>query len=140
VIGGGNIVSDPAPTVVESSQSQQIQRSVQALLVPGPTTIFFQFAGEITRERAQAILKGLAKEGYDAPGEERVAAAAGLHEIRYFFEEDRDRAVQAAGDVNNVLAALGYRAEVTIKSFADFASAKPRPGVLELWLEPLRTS
>lgn len=126
----------PPPDVAR--QQQQIQASLQALNADQDTTIFFQFAGASTREEAKAISAKLAERGYKMPGEERIGSAAGLHEIRYFYDEDAEAAKRAAGEVNAVLAAMGYKAEVKTKSLTGYSRTKPRQGVLELWLEPKR--
>ena len=128
-----------APVVQEPyvSQVAQIQQRATELNAPVPATIFFQFAGYSSREEIKRISSGLTQRRYTMPGEERIGAAVGLHEIRYFHEEDTDKAAQAATDVNTVLDTLGYETNVTVKSLTTFTKAKPRQGVLELWLEPL---
>lgn len=104
---------------------------------PVADTVFFQFAG-VSRDTVQRISGLLAAKGYDMPGEERSPVAQGLHEVRYFFAEDARKAEQLAQDVNRILAAEGYIAEVTAENFTSFPGKKPRGGILELWLEPVR--
>lgn len=112
----------------------RIQREQSA--PPPETTVYFQFAG-VAREAAQRIRARLAERGYTVPGEERIASAAGLSEIRYFFPEDEERARKLRADLAQVLSAAGYEETVTLKDFSDYKAAKPRPGTVELWLEPV---
>lgn len=141
--GGGTgavvVPSVPAqPPANVAIQQQQIQQSLKTLNAAPDTTIFFQFAGYATRADVKAIAARLAERGYKMPGEERIGSAAGLHEVRYFYTEDKDRAERAVNDINQVLSAQGYRAEVTLESLTDYPKTKPRRGILELWLEPAR--
>ena len=69
--------------------------------------------------------------------EERTEKAAGLHEVRYFFPGDAERADRLAEDVNRVLGRAGYRMGVTARGLTGYGGAKPRQGTLELWLEPV---
>ncbi len=87
---------------------------------------------------AESISAGLAPLGFEVPGEERIKTAAGLHEVRYFFDGDGPRARQLAEATNDILRRQGYRAEVTVRDLTGFTGQKPRPGTLELWLEPQR--
>jgi hypothetical protein len=102
----------------------------------GPNTVYFQFTG-IPREIAEGISARLAPLGFDIPGEERIGSAAGLHEVRYFFEADGARAQRLAEAANEILRQQGYRAEVTARDLTGYSGQKPRPGTLELWLEPV---
>lgn len=99
--------------------------------------VYFQFTG-VGREDAQAISARLSERGYEMPGEERLGFAAGLHEVRFFSEKDAERAKGLVDDVNQILAESGYNADVEIRDFSDYKGAKPRPGIVELWLEPVR--
>lgn len=98
-------------------------------------TVYFQFA-EAPREVVEEISDRLRPLGFEVPGEERIKTAAGLHEVRFFFEEDRPRAEALAEATNAILRDSGYRAEVGVRDLIGFAGQKPRPGTLELWLEP----
>lgn len=99
------------------------------------TTVYFQFAGS-TRELAVAITSRLKVLKYVVPGAERTFIAAGKHEIRYYFEEDIQRAALLKKDINATLLAMGLESDVKIEIFTDYQGAKPRRGTLELWLEP----
>ncbi len=103
----------------------------------GDVVVYFQFAG-VRREDAQAISARLAARGYEMPGEERTKSASGRREVRFFFEDDGDRARTLVDDVNRILAASSYQADVEIRDFTDFKGRKPQPGTVELWLEPVR--
>ncbi len=126
------------PPSVVTAQQQQIQQSLKTLTALPDTTIFFQFAGSASREQAKAISAKLAERGYKMPGEERIGSAAGLHEVRYFYEEDAETAKQAVTDINAVLAGMGFKADVEPRSLTGLSKIKPRRGASELWLEPLR--
>ncbi|MAE92697.1 MAG: hypothetical protein CMI67_24500 [Pelagibaca sp.] len=103
---------------------------------PSETVVYFQFAG-VKREVAVAISRELELDGYKMPGEERTAKAAGKHQVRYFFEADKERAKQLVEDVNRALSGQGYRGDVATEDFTGYTSTKPRQGTLELWLEPI---
>jgi hypothetical protein len=106
------------------------------IAAPAPNTVYFQFTG-VPREAAQAISARLVPLGFIVPGEERLATAAGLHEVRYFFPEDRPRAQGLAEALDIILRESGYRAGIELNDLTDFKGQKPRPGTLELWLEPV---
>lgn len=112
----------------------QIQRELSA--PPEETTVYLQFAG-VAREAAQEIRKRLIERGYNVPGEERIKSAAGLSEVRYFFPEDEERAQRLRADLSEVLSATGYRKAIALKDFSGYKAAKPRPGTVEIWLEPV---
>ncbi|HVL19628.1 MAG TPA: hypothetical protein VM422_01365 [Amaricoccus sp.] len=129
----------PAPALVaDPARYTDLISSVEQLTAApaGSGRVFFQFAG-VNREVAQQISAALAGEGYEMPGEERTEKAAGLHEVRYFFPGDAERADRLAEDVNRVLGRAGYRMGVTARGLTGYGGAKPRQGTLELWLEPV---
>lgn len=138
-IGGGAEL--PAEGEVPDEKFQQlaqrydqIQRELSA--PPEETTVYFQFAG-VAREAAQEIRSRLIERGYNVPGEERIKSAAGLSEVRYFFPEDEERAERLRADLAEVLSATGYRTAIALKDFSGYKAAKPRPGTVEIWLEPV---
>ncbi|MEH6473252.1 MAG: hypothetical protein V7752_18610 [Halopseudomonas sp.] len=102
------------------------------------TTVFFQFAGG-RREQAQTLASALKGEGYVVPGEDRESGAAGKHEVRYFHDDDEAAAKRLVEDANRAIRSLGYpdraATTITLKSLVSYRSKKPRPGVLELWLD-----
>jgi uncharacterized phage infection (PIP) family protein YhgE len=102
------------------------------------TTVFFQFAGGL-REQAEALSAALTAEGYIVPAEDREGGAAMKHEVRYFHDDDNAVAQRLAEDTTSALRSLGYEdrsvPDVTVNSLVKYRGKKPRPGVLELWLE-----
>ncbi len=97
--------------------------------------VYFQFAG-VPREVVERLADRLRSEDWDIPGEERVAAAAGLHEVRYFHDGDRDRATRLAEELNALLAAQDFAANVEARDFTGYPDTKPREGTIEVWIEP----
>lgn len=136
---------------VDSTQtSQQRSAAIQSVIsdtkvaekrfaqARSKTTVFFQFAGG-RREQAKELSAVLKRDGYVVPGEDREGGAAGKHEVRYFHDKDEAAAQRFADDATRALHGLGYpertATKVTASSFVSYRSKKPRPGVLELWLE-----
>jgi septal ring factor EnvC (AmiA/AmiB activator) len=98
-------------------------------------TVFFQFAGG-PRKQTEDISAALKKKGYIVPGEDREVGAIGKHEVRYFHSDDQKAAENLAKHTNTALQSLGYASlNVRAESFVSFRGKKPRPGVIELWLE-----
>jgi hypothetical protein len=102
------------------------------------TTVFFLFAGG-PRNQAEDLSAALKEKGYIVPGEDREVGAVGRHEVRYFHSDDQEPAVNLAKHVNSILRSLAYpdrdTLKVRAKSFVAYSEKKPRPGVVELWLE-----
>lgn len=95
--------------------------------------VFIQFAGykrgwvvDLAGKLAEA---GWRVEGGDRGGE-RIAAAAGLNEVRYFNPADAERAMALAEAV--ATAAPGTAATVVDLSGGKYA--QPQPGLLEVWI------
>src|SRR5690606_19909914 len=86
---------------------------------------------------AQELLRRLSLDGFVLPAEERVAAAAGKREVRYYHAEDRGAAEALQSSTAAALADLGIEAEpeVAIVDLTGWKGRKPQPGVLELWVE-----
>ena len=62
--------------------------------------------------------------------------AAGKHEVRYFHNDTKKAAERLANDTNAALRSLEYPVlNVVVKSFTSYRGKKPRPNVVELWLE-----
>lgn len=102
------------------------------------TTVFFQFAGG-KREQAEALSEALKKADYIVPGEEREGGAAGKHQVRYFYTQDRVAAESLAQDATRALRNLGYSISqvpnIEAKPFVSYSGKKPSQGTVELWLE-----
>ncbi|HID30596.1 MAG TPA: hypothetical protein EYP19_11410 [Desulfobacterales bacterium] len=120
---------------VISDTKEAEQRLVQAR---NKTTVFFQFAGG-RREQAEALSATLKAEGYVVPGEDQEVGAAGKHEVRYFHDKDHAAALRLVDDTTRALRSLAYfdrkQPDIITKSLVSYRGKKPRPGVLELWLE-----
>ncbi|WP_225767176.1 hypothetical protein [Inquilinus sp. Marseille-Q2685] len=96
-------------------------------------TVYLQFA-RLSRDSAKAVSAQLQARGWRIPGEERIDSAAGLSEIRCYYEEDCERAKALETDTEAALAQLGYGdIAVTIRPLLSY-SPKPRLGILEIWL------
>lgn len=145
------MAGEPDSDQESAGSSRQRSAAIQSVIVDtkdaeerfaqarSKTTVFFQFAGG-SRERAEAISAVLKKNGYIVPGEDRESGAAGKHEIRYFHDEDEAEAIRLAENMNRALANSEFRdhparVDITARSFVSYRGKKPRPGVLELWLE-----
>jgi uncharacterized protein YoxC len=102
------------------------------------TTVFFQFAGG-EREQAKALSDALKKADYIVPGEEREGGAAGKHQVRYFYTQDREAAKNLAQDATRALRNLGYSISqvpnIEAITFVSYSGKKPSQGTVELWLE-----
>lgn len=100
-------------------------------------TVYVQFAGG-RREDIQLISKYLLDAGWTVPGEERLGAAAGKREVRYFHDSDAATADLLAEDVNKAVTAVGFK-RLGVKGRQVAVKHKPAAGILELWVEiPLR--
>ena len=127
-----------------SADKGQITRlaAVEAQAAPTPassvegTRVYFQFAG-VKREVAQQISTDLKGQKFDVPGEERHKSAVGAHEVRFFHDEDEERAEILVKRVNLVLKSLGYKDNVQVRDSRNYRGAKTRVGTIELWLEPV---
>lgn len=142
----GEIVSEGEPTQTPEQRFAAIksvisdtkdaeQRLIQAR---SKTTVFFQFAGG-RRVQAEALSAALKAKGFIVPGEDREGAAARKHEVRYFHREDKEAAERLANDTTAALRNLKYperdALNVVAESFVSYRGKKPRPGIVELWLE-----
>lgn len=119
--------------ISDSKQAEQILAQARK-----KTTVFFQFAGG-RREQAEELSAALVARGYSVPGEDREGGAARKHEVRYFHDEDAETAKRLADDTTRALRELAYSdgepPDIIAKPFSSYTGKKPRPGVLELWVE-----
>lgn len=99
-------------------------------------TVYLQFAGG-ARSKAQELAAKLGADGFVMPGEERHAGAAGKREIRYYHEADRTGADALAKATEGALTEMGYAAgkPVEVTDMTGFRGKKPKPGIIELWVE-----
>lgn len=100
-------------------------------------TAYVQFAGG-KRGDMELISKNLRDVGWTVPGEERIGAAAGKKEVRYFHDSDAEAASLLAKDVNKAIIAVGFNPMEVVASKVPVKNL-PAVGIIELWLEiPLR--
>jgi len=127
-------VSRELASIAEQTSLQVAQQ--QPLALP-EGTVFVQFAGGDRNDIVE--LRSLLEErGWQVPGEERIASAAGKREVRYFHDSDDSTADALVGDINAALRSLKLDISVKKSPLFDYPK-KPRPGIFELWLEiPLR--
>ena len=133
-----------APPVAEATREQQAQiakleetatqRTQQVQQQAPGVTVYVQFAG-LNREHIKNLSAQLAQGGFKVPGEERLAAAANLREIRCFYPPDCQQAKKVKELVDGYLADLynDSTRTVTIKELYSF-TPKPRQGIIEIWL------
>ena len=137
-IAGADVVStarpDDAPAVVPPPAPDPGDAE---LTTTGPdralSVVNVQFAG-FQRSKVVALSEELVAGGWNVSeaqrGGERLAAADGLNEIRFFRPTDRPMAEALATDV---VTALGRTIEV--KDFSSSAAARSaKPGLLEVWI------
>lgn len=114
-----------------SSSSKDIQSTIAA--AKKPSTVFLQYA--MPTETAQTIAKQLSDQGFLMPGIDHEASAAGLNEVRYYYDADRPAAAVLADAATKILqAAIPGAPTVNIRSLTDWPNRKPNPGTLELWV------
>jgi hypothetical protein len=133
-----NAAPSEQPSAVQTALQTIIQESgdiVTAADNPQAPTVYLQFAG-VAREVAAALRAALMQQNFTMPNEERTGVAVGLHEVRFFFDDDKAPAARVVEAVNDWLKANNYQANVGIRDSTKYGKAKPKPGVLELWLEP----
>lgn len=123
-----DVAPPPPPTV-----SAQPSGAVPSYQVPpvNPALnrrVFIQFAGSIAREDIAGLNRALAASGWSVQGGsgERTVNSAGLNEVRYRGEDDR----QAAQALADSVTASGISAEkLSIKQMSIISS-----GTLEVWM------
>ncbi len=116
----------------ETSQNQLIIENARR-----KTSVFLQFSVG-TRNQATALVKQLTGEDFIIFEPERTNLADNKQEVRYFHAEDKDAAEKLANQTVEKLSELGYtdtKTDVKVVSFVSSQEKKPRPGVIELWLQ-----
>jgi hypothetical protein len=137
----GPVDSTSAPAVRDSATQAVIQAiiddsgSIVTAENAQKPTVYVQFAG-VERAVAAALSDALDRQNFTMPGQERTGVAAGLHEVRFFFEDDQAQAQRLVAATNDWLKANNYEADVVLRDSTNYGKAKPKPGVLELWIEP----
>jgi len=133
-----------APIAAEAEREQQmqiakleeaaVQRTAQVQPSAMKLTAYIQFAG-LDREYIKGLSAQLDEAGFKVPGEERLAAAAGLQEIRCFYQADCQQAGKMKEVIDGYLASL-YKDRsrtMTVKPLFGY-TPKPRQGIVEVWL------
>ena len=126
------------PVPFDRPTGQQYWLKVRVVASESLPTVYFQYtAAPNVTAPAQALSQKLKAIGYKLPGEERVEAAQGRREVRYFYASDKDDAEKLAQNTTKALADLGLpdKPAVTTRSMLDFYGKKNASGVLELWLD-----
>jgi hypothetical protein len=125
------------PVPFERPTGQQYWLNVRMITSASLPTVYFQYtAPPKATPPAQQLSQKLRAIGYKLPGEERVEAAQGKREVRYFHQSDKDDAEKLAQDTTNALGDLGLpeKPPVGVRAMLDVAK-KNAPGVIELWLD-----
>jgi hypothetical protein len=118
-----------------ANRAQQVSGDIQRYQLR--TTVWFQFAG-IERTAAKSITSKLSDQ-FTIPGEERTSKAAGLYEIRCFYEDDCTNAENQLKPVlrASVVNVLKDNREPKIVPLQTWpVEKKPRMGTLEIWYGP----
>jgi hypothetical protein len=129
------------PVPFERPTGQQYWMKVRVVASASLPTVYFQYA-TAQRAQAQAFSLKLQALGYKLPGEERVDAAQGKREVRYFYALDKEAAEKLAQDTTRTLQDLGYPAAppATTRSMLTVTDKKNVPGVVELWVDLVRAA
>jgi hypothetical protein len=118
--------------ISESKQAQQ-----QLAQSRSKTTVFIQYSGG-SSEQAAEIAGALRSGGFNVPAIDQDRNASRQHQVRYFHQDDKAAANRLAEQVNNILKEMNLWQQdrpVTSESFVAYKGLKPRPGVVELWLQ-----
>lgn len=129
--------AETAPRAEIAELARTASARTQAVQANAPsTTVYVQFAGAVNRDVIKTISARLIQGGWKVPGEERIASAATLHEIRCFYDTDCKNAEALRDQLNAIFGELynSNKYNVTIKPRLTY-SPKPRQGILEVWVE-----
>lgn len=116
------------------SQAVEVQNTATSRNPRGASTVFVQFAGG-SRTDIEQVSALLRKMNWTVPGEERIGTAAGKHEIRYFYDSDREAAELLRDDYNRALRDVGLDVAVAVNAEPSKARRMPGRGVLEVWVD-----
>lgn len=99
-------------------------------------TVYFHFAGG-TRTKAKELTANLKEHGFIVPGEQRLASAARLREVRYFFQEDADAANRLAETLTAAIQTVGLpkAPDVKVVNQTNWKFGNPEKGIIEVWME-----
>lgn len=128
------------------ARSQAIESIASAAQRIGPSAagsaetqrrVFIHFSSA-DRALMDGLSRALSDEGWSVPEAQRVKAVPERPEVRYYFEADRQAAEQLGAAAGDWLQARGFEGRIEVRDFSDYRGAKPRPGVMELWIDPQR--
>lgn len=124
-----------AATGIDFAAIARVRPSAAQPPAAAQVTVYLQFA-VMPREAARALTAALSVQGYVTPGEERVAAADGKSEVRFYHDEDAAEAALLAARAQAALSAQGFAdPKVRAKRLRLAPTAPiPPPRVLELWV------
>lgn len=119
------------------SQSQQENLQTLKRVADDPRKnriVYVQFAGG-DRSSIESVTDTLSKEGWNIPGEQRLATAAGKHEIRFFYEDDENAAKALASETDAAIVKVGLVGTNKIETRRFQPTKQSKLGIIELWLE-----
>lgn len=135
---GSTVRAQDTPEAFERPSGTQYWLSVRVVNALRLPTVFFQYTGGDSASGSASVLsQRLQQRGYKVPGEERVDAAQGRREVRYFYKEDKEAADALAQDVRKIVLDEATLADfpVTVRPFLDGSGRKNAPGTVELWYD-----
>lgn len=107
---------------------------IQGEKVDGTVYIHFMNTSRSVISTLEAYLKN---SGWIVPISQPVEVMPSNYQVRYYFEGDRIKAEAVAGQAQDWLVQVGDSQSVEARDLTNFQGRKPRPGVLELWLNPI---
>lgn len=128
--GRGGVIDRVAEGVPAPALTPVPKIPATSLAAPPALRVFVQFAGLLRREDVISVSRGLRDAGWNVQGAdqggERIAAAAGLNEVRYssLANEDAARVLAQQIQATNLL-----KHPVTVRRNPDI-----RPDTLEVWI------
>jgi hypothetical protein len=124
-----------APTPFRRGTVDQFWLPVRVLTSDSVSTVYFQYTTAAQRPQAQALSKKLQALGYKVPDEDRVDAAQGKREVRYFYDQDKDAAVKLAADTTKALQEMGLPSNPPVTAKLLAVISKNAQGIIELWVD-----
>lgn len=123
-----DVAAAPAETVEPVAPSGPVRTTHQG-------AVYVHFAGALDRAEVTKVTQELAGLGWrmqdGARGGDRIGTAAGLNEVRYFREADREAAEQLAATYS-ALATWTTGAPMKVRDLSK-AGLRTAPGLLEIW-------
>lgn len=134
-ISSANVPASSAPSATQETADTPVGQEAPIPSGSGVTAVHVQFAG-YSRTRVIEVSSGLAEAGWPVRGAEqggeRLAAASGLNEVRFFHPEDAEAASNLAVAVS---AALPGQPSIEVRDFSRTpVAASAGLGHLEVWI------